>query len=32
MAQNNARIIDTNLLIQAGINPKNGLPIKFGDC
>lgn len=31
MAQNNAKIIDTNLLIQAGINPKNGLPIKFGD-
>ena len=28
MAKNNARITDVNTLIQAGFNPKNGLPIK----
>lgn len=28
---NNARIPDLDLLIQAGINPKTGLPIKFGN-
>ena len=28
---NNAKIIDPNLLIQAGINPKTGLPIKYCD-
>lgn len=28
--KNNARIIDPNLLIAAGINPKTGLPIKWG--
>ena len=27
--QNNAKMIDLNLLLQAGINPKTGLPIKF---
>ena len=27
---NNAAIYDTNTLLQAGINPKTGLPIKFG--
>lgn len=26
---NNAKMIDPNLLIQAGMNPKTGLPIKF---
>lgn len=26
---NNARMVDTNLLIQAGIDPKTGLPIKL---
>lgn len=30
MAANNARMVDLNLLLQAGINPKTGLPIKFG--
>ena len=30
MATNNARMVDLNLLLQAGINPKTGLPIKFG--
>lgn len=31
MAQkNNARMIDPNVLIQAGIDPKTGLPIKLG--
>lgn len=29
MAKNNARMTDPNLLIQAGINPKTGLPVKF---
>ena len=28
MAKNNARLYDPSLIIQAGINPKNGLPIK----
>lgn len=27
--KNNARLIDPSLLIQAGINPKTGLPIKY---
>lgn len=27
--QNNAKMIDLNLLLQAGINPKTGLPAKF---
>ena len=30
MAANNARMVDLNLFMQAGINPKTGLPIKFG--
>lgn len=30
MAANNARMTDLNLFMQAGINPKTGLPIKFG--
>ena len=30
MAANNARMVDLNLLLQAGINPKTGLPVKFG--
>ena len=30
MAANNARMIDLNLLMQAGINPKTGLPVKMG--
>ena len=29
-AKNNARIIDVNTLIAAGINPKTGLPYKIG--
>lgn len=28
---NNAKMFDVNLMLQAGINPKNGLPVKFGD-
>lgn len=31
MAVNNAKIIDPNMLISAGIDPKTGLPIKLGD-
>lgn len=31
MAKNNAKLPDMNLLMQAGINPKTGLPLKFGD-
>lgn len=31
MAKNNARFYDPTMLIQAGINPKTGLPIKFED-
>lgn len=27
---NNAKLVDVNLLISAGINPKTGLPYKFG--
>jgi hypothetical protein len=27
---NNARLIDPSLIIQAGINPKTGLPLKMG--
>ena len=27
---NNARLIDVNTIIQAGINPKTGLPLKMG--
>lgn len=30
MAKNNAKLTDVNLLISAGINPKTGLPYKFG--
>lgn len=29
MAKNNASIVDSNMLIQAGIDPKTGLPLKF---
>ena len=29
MAKNNATLYDPNMLIQAGINPKTGLPFKF---
>lgn len=29
---NNARITDPNMLIQAGIDPRTGLPIKLGNC
>ena len=34
MAKNNAAIYDPNMLIQAGIDPKTGLPIKYetGPC
>ena len=28
MAKNNAKMVDTNLILQAGINPINGLPVK----
>lgn len=28
---NNAKLFDPSLIINAGINPKNGLPIKFGN-
>lgn len=31
MAPNNVKMIDPALYIQAGINPKNGLPYKFAD-
>lgn len=31
MAKNNAKIIDPNMLIAAGIDPKTGLPIKLAD-
>lgn len=31
MAKNNAKLYDPTLLIQAGINPKTGLPIKYED-
>ena len=31
MMANNAKLPDINTLIQAGINPKTGLPIKLGD-
>lgn len=30
--KNNAKLFDPNLLIQAGINPKTGLPYKMGSC
>lgn len=30
MGTNNARLTDINLMIQAGIDPKTGLPLKFG--
>lgn len=29
---NNSRLPDLSRYIQAGINPKTGLPIRFGDC
>lgn len=31
MAKNNAKIIDPNLLVSAGIDPKTGLPMKFSE-
>lgn len=31
MNKNNAKMTDPALLIQAGINPKTGLPVKMGD-
>lgn len=31
MAKNNARLEDPSVLIQAGIDPKTGLPIRMGD-
>lgn len=31
MAANNARMVDLNLFLQAGINPKTGFPIKMGN-
>jgi hypothetical protein len=31
MGKNNAKLYDPNMLIQAGIDPKTGLPLKFGD-
>lgn len=30
MAKNNAKMYDPNWLLQAGINPKTGLPLRFG--
>ena len=30
--KNNARLPDVHTLVQAGINPKNGLPLKMGDA
>lgn len=27
---NNAKLVDVNTIIQAGINPKNGCPVKMG--
>lgn len=32
LAKNNARLYDPSLLVQAGIDPKTGLPIKMGSC
>lgn len=29
MAKNNAKLFDPTILIQAGINPRTGLPVKF---
>ena len=29
MSNNNAKIIDPNMLISAGIDPKTGLPVKY---
>ena len=31
MGQNNARITDPNMLIQAGIDPRTGLPLRMTD-
>lgn len=31
MAKNNAKMIDPQLYIQAGIDPKTGLPLKYGE-
>lgn len=31
MGKNNAKLIDPKLLIQAGINPETGLPVRLGD-
>lgn len=32
MSKNNASLYDPNILIQMGINPKTGLPIRYGDA
>lgn len=32
MGKNNAKLFDPTLLIQAGIDPKTGLPIKYTGC
>lgn len=32
MSKNNATLYDPTMLIQAGINPKTGLPIKYGSA
>ena len=32
MAKNNASLFDPNMLIQAGIDPRTGLPLALGDC
>ena len=29
---NNSRLPDLSTFIQAGINPKTGLPLRMGDC
>ena len=31
MTKNNAKLTDPNLLIQAGIDPKTGLPVKMAE-
>lgn len=30
--KNNASMYDPNVLVQAGIDPRTGLPLKMGDC
>lgn len=32
MSKNNARMIDINSYIQAGMDPKTGLPLRMGSC